>query len=200
MTEIVLPTQCENFPLGTEEGAYTDKEVILYALGVGVSLRDPTCPNDLKYSYENSDGFGALPSLAVCLCSIEAMFEGLSKCPGMPAFNPMMLLHGEQHTVLHKPLPTSCRYTTTSRIKSIADKGSGALVVIEAKTVDAADQSPLCDNDVHLFIRGIGGFDAQTKKNKKTNSGNSCRGLDWGYCSFSDYLSLAGGALSAEWR
>ena len=47
-----------------------------------------------KWTYENEDGFSIFPTMNVL--AIKNGFEELFNCPGLPEFNPMMLLHGEQ--------------------------------------------------------------------------------------------------------
>jgi hypothetical protein len=46
------------------------------------------------------------------------------------------LKSGEQHLELKRAIPTSGRFTTSSRIANIYDKGKAALVVMESTTSD----------------------------------------------------------------
>jgi acyl dehydratase len=71
--------------------------------------------------------------------------------------NPMMILHGEQKVVLHRPIPPAGELSTVAEIKGIYDKGKGALVVVEARTVDEKHE-PLFTNEFSVFARGEGGF------------------------------------------
>ncbi|CEM02879.1 unnamed protein product [Vitrella brassicaformis CCMP3155] len=152
----VQPSKCCGFQLGSEVRSYSKRDVILYALGLGLS-QDQLDANDLQYTYENSDGFAPLPSFAVVLPRGEVVFESLSKCPGMPDFNPMMLLHGEQKVELFKPLQTDDTLTHTASLKEVWDKGKAALVVVETQSRDQQGDL-VCVNTSQLFIRGIGGF------------------------------------------
>ena len=131
--------------------SWTEKDVILYHLGLGAG-NPPTDPNELAYTYEPK--LKVLPSYAVvpafpALAGVMAV-DGLS-------FNLMMLLHGEQDTEIHGPLPTSADTTSTGRIANIYDKGKAALVVLEVTTEDKAGQT-LAVNRFSLFLRGEGGF------------------------------------------
>jgi len=132
---------------------YDERDVMLYALGVGAGADDPTNPEALKYVYEN--GLQVLPTFGV-VPPFSAL-GSLMSTPGLE-FNPMMLLHGEQYLELRKhPLPTSATLTTTPAIRAIYDKGKGALVLMDTTTVDA-DGNELFVNTFSVFLRGEGGF------------------------------------------
>ena len=125
--------------------AYTWKDTVLYALGVGAKVEE------LDYLYEGR-GPKVLPTFAVV-----PSFNSMITVAGDLGANPMMILHGEQKIILHRPLPSSAKLATTSEVKGIYDKGKGALVVVEAKTVDDKNE-PLFDNVFSIFVRGEGGF------------------------------------------
>ena len=55
-----------------------------------------------KFTYENEEGFTAFPTMPVL--TLGGAVDQLFSIPGMPAFNPMMLLHGEQSVVNYKPI------------------------------------------------------------------------------------------------
>ena len=69
----------------------------------------------------------------------------------------MMILHGEQQIILHRPIPPGGTLATVSEVKGIYDKGKGALVVVEARTSDER-ASRVFDNVFSIFVRGEGGF------------------------------------------
>ncbi len=41
----------------------TRNDVISYALAVGAAQEKPTCPSELRYTYENAEGFSMLPTM-----------------------------------------------------------------------------------------------------------------------------------------
>ena len=129
--------------------------VILYHLGVGAGV-PPTDPNELSYTYENV--LKVLPSFGVI--PVFGMLMGMMFVDGIQV-NPMMILHGEQDLVLHRPLPTAAKVENTGRVAHIYDKGKGALAVIEAETRDAGGDL-LCTNRFGAFIRGEGGFGGES--------------------------------------
>jgi 3-hydroxyacyl-CoA dehydrogenase/3a,7a,12a-trihydroxy-5b-cholest-24-enoyl-CoA hydratase len=123
---------------------YTDKDVILYALGVGAGT------NELQYVFEK--GLKVIPTFGI-----------VPAHPALPALvsaakiNLAMLLHGEQRIEVKKPFPAQGKLTVVGTVKAIYDKGSGALVVVDAETIDEAGEV-LCVNTFGMFIRGEGGF------------------------------------------
>lgn len=134
------------------EFRYDERDVILYALGVGAGASDPTAASELQFTYEG--GLKVLPTFGV-IPPFPAL-AGILGAPGLD-FNPMMLLHGEQELEILRPvIPTAGVLTTTPRIKAIYDKGKGALVLLETMTTDAT--GPLYRNVFSLFLRGEGGF------------------------------------------
>ncbi|ACY16697.1 MaoC/PaaZ C-terminal domain-containing protein [Haliangium ochraceum] len=130
----------------TFEFSYAWKDAVLYALGVGAKV-----PEELDYLYEQR-GPKVLPTFAV-LPAFPCMLEAMGRVRADLA----RVLHGEQSTILHRPLPARARVSTTARIDGIYDKGKGALIVVTCETKDA-EGAPLCDNVFSIFVRGAGGF------------------------------------------
>ncbi|KAI8805235.1 hypothetical protein BJ742DRAFT_821479, partial [Cladochytrium replicatum] len=135
---------------------FTERDVILYALGVGAKR------TDLPLVYENSENFVALPTYGV-IPAFAAQVQAVPFGDYLPDFNPMMLLHGEQYLELKKPLPTAGVLTSRGRIIDILDKGKGATVVIGVTTKDSSGEVVL-ENEFTLFIRGLGGKGGNTKQ------------------------------------
>ena len=123
---------------------YTERDVMLYALGVGATT------DELDFVYEKN--LKVLPTFAV----IPA-FSALAGLGHVLEFNPAMLLHGEQRIELRGAIPTSAKLTTQGRVSAIYDKGSGALVVIDSETQDEGG-TVLFTNTFGAFVRGEGGF------------------------------------------
>lgn len=142
--------------LDTHRTSHSDKDAILYALSVGASS-DPLEAADLLFTYELGEGgLQVLPTFAVLWP--HAANEGVVTMPGL-SFNPMMLLHGEQETVWGDgPIPPAANTVTTPRIAAVYDKGSGALLVVDAATREGGKGGVLALNRSRIFIRGIGGF------------------------------------------
>ncbi|OMH82610.1 Peroxisomal hydratase-dehydrogenase-epimerase [Zancudomyces culisetae] len=131
----------------TKEFKYTERDVMLYAVGIGASR------HDLNIVYENSPDFQVFPTYPV----IPAFFVKSTFQKHLPKFHPMMLLHGEQFVQIHKPLPTSGTLLCTPELVDIADKGSGAAVVSRLVMKDTSGNL-IAEAESTAFIRGIGGF------------------------------------------
>jgi acyl dehydratase len=123
---------------------HTERDVMLYALGVGAGV------DDLPFTYEGD--LRVLPTFAVI-----PSFPAMLNLGGAMQVNPAMVLHGEQRIELHAPIPTSGTITTTPTIKAIYDKVKGAVIVVETESVDEKKRL-LFRNTSSIFVRGEGGF------------------------------------------
>ena len=134
------------------EFSWTSKDSLLYALGVGAGVTDPT-GFELEFTTENTSGVQqqALPTQVV------VMGAGGGRGPDFGDFNMMMLVHGEQHIQLHQPVPAEGTAVSQSRVAGIYDKGKAALVNLESNVTDL-DGNPMWTSTSSLFIRGEGGW------------------------------------------
>ncbi len=117
---------------------------MLYALGVGASELDFVFEERLK----------PLPTLAAVLGYPGFMWRD----PAMGA-DWQKVLHGEQSTVIHRPLPTEGEVIGTTRIIRLFDKGEGkgAVALVERKITNGAGD-PLATLTMTTLLRGDGGF------------------------------------------
>ncbi len=132
---------------------YTRRDVMLYAIGIGVGAADATDPRDLRYVYERD--LLTLPTFAVTLAAQPMLFAE-------PRFglNYTMLLHGEQSLELHRPLPAEGKVVSRMQIEEIHDKGAakGAVMYVTRRLYDAASDDLLVTLGTVIFLRGDGGF------------------------------------------
>ena len=79
------------------EREYTEKDAIMYSLGIGFQ-QDSQNTEHFKFTYELNDEFTSFPTNAVTLVHGDALMEKVAggEVPGMPDFNPMSLLHGTE--------------------------------------------------------------------------------------------------------
>ncbi len=124
---------------------WTSKDTMLYALGVGAVPE-----NDLDYVYE-AKGPKVIPSFCVCP-HLDVMVGVITKVE----INLMMLLHGEQEIILHRPIPADIKAKGAGKVVEVWDKGKAAVIGVESTVSD--DDGPVFTNKSTLFIRGAGGF------------------------------------------
>lgn len=136
------------------EHAYSAKDTILYALGLGYGS-DPTAPAELAFVYE--EGLKAVPSQCVVIAH-----------PGFWAKDPrfgidwVKILHGEQSFEIHRPLGAEGRLRGEYAIEFVDDKGpeKGAIVHQSKRLFDAETGELVATVRSVVFMRGDGGCGA----------------------------------------
>src|SRR3954471_4401285 len=134
------------------EHSYTDKDTILYALGVGLG-HDPLDLKQLDFVYEKN--LKALPTFAAML--------------GYPGFwvreldtgiDWVRIVNGEQSVTLHQPLKPAGTVIGKTRVLEVIDKGQGrgAVVCAERKVTDKPPGALTATVAQPTFCRPAGGF------------------------------------------
>src|ERR1700759_2608794 len=134
--------------------AYTDREVMLYACGIGLGA-DPMDEKELAFVNEAAATPRAL-KVVPTFASVAAWGAG----PGEMNLNRVMVVDGERDITFHKPLATSANITPDSTVLAAYDKGKDKGAVIRHQTVlkDAASGEKLATLVASRFARGDGGF------------------------------------------
>jgi acyl dehydratase len=137
--------------------AYDEKDVMLYALGVGFG-RDPLDANELPFVYENA-GLKVPPTFASVISRGEAPAER-QRMPQKSNINFMMVVDGERRITIHKPLPAGAEILADERYLDILDKGEGkgAVLIQERVVREAKSGDKLFTIVSSIFARGDGGF------------------------------------------
>ena len=147
------PSVALGAPIPSFTTTWDADDVILYHLGIGAGLGQPTDPAELAYTYEQRlvvlPSFGVIPAFPGLLMAFSGEVPGL-------AIDPALGLHGEQDLEIHQPIPTSGSVENRPRVAAVYDKGSAGVVVIEVESGPAGD--PLFTNRFAVFARGEGGF------------------------------------------
>lgn len=135
------------------DASWTSKDCLLYALGVGAGVQDPT-GFELEFTTENSQDVQqrVLPTFPVVVQGGGGAFAKIG------SFNPAMLVHGEESVTLHSPLPVEGKVSVVTTVTGIYDKGSGAVVAMESVARDKESGQPVYTTTMSAFIRGEGGF------------------------------------------
>jgi acyl dehydratase len=133
-----------------QEFSYGDRETMLYALGIGLGA-DPMNLKELPFVYEN--GLRTMPTQSTVIA------WGAGKT-GEIGINYMMVVHGEQKLVVHKPLPDRATILADWAVTHILDKGPGKGAVIYSDTVirDKKTGEKYVTLTGSTFARADGGF------------------------------------------
>jgi len=136
---------------------YTERDTMLYALGVGVGA-DPTDEKALKYVYE--DGLRPLPTMAAVLA-----YPGFWLKEPDTGVDWTKVLHADQEIILHRPLPAAATVRATTKIDKIIDKGEGkGAFIYSSRVVKTESGEPICTLTQNTMARGHGGFGGSTER------------------------------------
>ncbi|MGY1723495.1 MaoC/PaaZ C-terminal domain-containing protein [Blastococcus sp. SYSU DS0533] len=134
---------------------WTDRDVLLYHLGLGLGRDDPTDRDVLGYVTEGP-GLRVLPSFWTLLPRLGATGPPRYDYPGVEV-NPATVLHAFQEVGVTARLPTEGHGTSSTGIAEVWDKGADA-VLVEELQIRAADGRLLVEARSGMFVRGAGGF------------------------------------------
>lgn len=125
------------------------RKCILYALGIGAE--------DLRFVFEEQ--LQSLPTLATVLG-----YPGFLWRDPATGVDWQRVLHGEQSTVIHRPLPTEGEIVGTTRITDLFDKGEGkGAVALVRREVTDGNGERLATLTMTMLLRGDGGFGGSTE-------------------------------------
>uniref|UniRef100_A0A671UTV4 Hydroxysteroid (17-beta) dehydrogenase 4 n=1 Tax=Sparus aurata TaxID=8175 RepID=A0A671UTV4_SPAAU len=160
VTSAINPAEAVGQKLPPTTFSFTHTQCILYALGVGMSTKDP---DHLRFLYEGHQDFSCLPTFGVIPSQAAMMDGGLSSIPGLN-IDFTQVLHGEQYLELYRPLPTSGKLTSEATIADVLDKGSGAVILLDVNTYSGDEL--VCYNQFSVFVVGAGGFGGRRTSEK----------------------------------
>jgi acyl dehydratase len=154
------PAQLLRLPPRDTIATHTERDVMLYALGVGVGVDARTGAEALRFAYEAE--LAVLPTMAVVMAS-----------PGFWLREPQYgvdwkrVLHAEESLEVHRPLPANATLTSRLAIDDIVDKGRavGAILYSRRELYDACGAHLATERRASL-LRGDGG---------KGGTGNAAR-------------------------
>ncbi|ELT96452.1 hypothetical protein CAPTEDRAFT_152017 [Capitella teleta] len=158
-TSAIEPDRAIGYNIPAATFTYSERDVIIYNLGVGVSTQQE---DSLKFLFEMHQDFCVLPSFMV----IPSMLGlgGISSVPGLD-INPMMILHGEQYLEVFKPIPTEASLTSKASIADVMDKGSGAVILVNVDIFDEQGEK-IAFNQSAIFVQQAGGFGGKRSTRK----------------------------------
>lgn len=140
------------------EHAVSDRDAILYALGVGAGEHG-TDAAALRHCYE--PGLRLMPAMV----NVIAHPAGWTQDPAL-GIDYGRLVHGEQSFELHTPLRRATIYLGRTRIVDVVDKGvdKGAMLFIEKELYDQASAQRVATVRSTYVLRGDGGCGGTTTR------------------------------------
>ena len=134
------------------EQSYSEKDVMLYALGVGLG-HDPLDRRELAFVYEKE--LKVLPTFPVVLG-----FDPFLLRDHDTGIDYTLTVHGEEHLALHRLPAVPGTIVARHRIHDVIDKGpgKGALLLMERTISDKATREMIATIQQTVFCRGDGGF------------------------------------------
>lgn len=144
--------EIQNYQFPVIEEAYTVKDSILYALGLGYGA-DPLNKSELRYVTE--DDQLVVPTQCYMMAYPGFWAREISQL----GIDWVRIVHGEQKITLLRPLPTAARVQARHRISAVADKGKdkGAVIYFEKEVSLASTGEVLAQARSTIFARGDGG-------------------------------------------
>jgi len=123
--------------------AFTKRDCILYALGIGESALD--------YVYEeNLQPFASMATIMA--------YPGFFWADPKYGADWRKILHGEQSVTIHRPLPVEGTFVGLTRIEGVADKGPGkGAIVLASREITGEDGILYATDRRTAFLRGDGG-------------------------------------------
>ncbi|VYS51182.1 unnamed protein product [Arabidopsis thaliana] len=153
---------------------YNERDVAIYALGIGACGQDAVDSDELKFVYHRNgqDLIQVLPTFA-SLFTLGSLTEGLD-LPGFK-YDPSLLLHGQQYIEIYRPLPSKASLINKVSLAGLQDKGKAAILELETRCYEEGSGELLCMNRTTVFLRGAGGFSNSSQpfsyKNYPSNQG-----------------------------
>lgn len=109
-----------------------------------------------NFTYENAEDFQSFPTMNV-IVGHRGGIENL-QIPGVPAFNPMMLLHGEETLEIFQPIEPDTTLVVQESVLDIQDKKKAFVLVFETTIKDKESGELVSRLISNLFVRAPAGF------------------------------------------
>lgn len=139
------------------EANWSERDVLLYHLGLGAGGVNALDPAELRWAYEGE--LRVLPTFA--MVAGQGISAGHGRRPGMSMpgvdIDLRKILHAGQSLTLHAPIPVAGSARISSRVVDVWDKGKAAVLLLEQSATDP-DGDPLWTTQMQIWARGEGGF------------------------------------------
>ncbi|CAD6223948.1 unnamed protein product [Miscanthus lutarioriparius] len=138
---------------------YDERDVALYALGVGACGDDAVDEKELHFVYHR-DGqphIKVLPTFVSLFPNKNSNGLGFVDVPGLN-FDASLLLHGQQYIEIYRPIPSYASVVNRVKVAGLHDKGKATVLELETTTSLKESGEILCMNRSTIYLRGAGGF------------------------------------------
>ncbi len=132
-------------PLEPHSFAYTWKDTVLYALGVGATK------DELDFLYEGR-GPKVLPSFVV-VPMFKPMLDGIVKTGADLA----MIVHGRQAVRIHAELAPEGTFAVVPIVRGVYDMRKFAVVIVDCEIKDGSGRL-VAETSAQMIVRDAGGF------------------------------------------
>ena len=142
--------------------SYTEKDAILYALGIGCGS-DPLDAGQLAYVSEHA-GLRTLPTFAGMFIPDDIVVDA--------GINQANMLHRTESLQLFRPLPPAADLLANQKVLSLGDRGAnrGADLELETELRLARDDVVVCPIVTRVIARSDGGFGGSASPAARTAS------------------------------
>ncbi len=137
-----------NLEIPAKQFSFSQRDTMLYALGVGFA-RDPVDESELHFTFEKQ--LKAVPTMAAIIGWDRSWIP-------LTNLNWTMVVHGEEHLKIFRPLPSSGDFAITSRVVDLIDKGKDKGAILQIETTALNNNEPVFSRISSFFARGDGGF------------------------------------------
>ncbi len=133
---------------------YSQRDTMLYALSLGVG-NDPLDTRNLPLVYEGmAQPLQALPTMSSVLG-----YPGFWAQEADTGIDWVKLVHGEQRTTIHQPLPVGAKVVGKTKVTRVIDKGAGkGAIVVSERSLEGEDGTLYATLEQVTFCRGDGGY------------------------------------------
>ncbi|WP_249010682.1 MaoC/PaaZ C-terminal domain-containing protein [Conexibacter sp. DBS9H8] len=146
------PTQLVGRTYVVPAHTWNDRDVLIYALGVGAGQHDPYDERELAFTLEDPAGVPlVLPTFGVAVSHqvAELAYRELDLTK---------VVHAEQSLTWSGALPAAATVRIESTVTDVYDKGAGALMVSETVVSDTRTRVVRMRARTSVFVRDAGGF------------------------------------------
>ncbi|KAK8965193.1 Enoyl-CoA hydratase 2, peroxisomal [Platanthera guangdongensis] len=144
--------------------SYSERDVAIYALGVGACAGNAVDEKELKYVYarDGQQFIQVLPTFGSLFPFKNTNGLALSDVPSLD-FDPRLLLHAQQYIEIYKPFPSNCTVKNKTTIAGLHDKGV-FLSLVYSLLASIAKFFRNYTSSLHTtYLRGAGGFSKSSK-------------------------------------